>query len=398
MAPVTGLTRWSGAVAAACVLSAVALLPPAREFDAPRIRRWQRPDALEITRAKLSVAERALRLLSARDSLLRLIGGPQTDDIVVLVESGFPAAIDTVMKALLASVAGPVTPPEPSAVRTAVAVVAQTPQRRYPYSPAYLLPEATDGRTCLAFHAVLGLTRSVSPRQLFTDPIEATALGPCAYFRRFGMPSAVVSAWLAERRYVPLLEPWWLAGRASPTASDYRRRLDRLRGSRVRPWGTWRYFPPLYFGCAGGDDSACVAAVTGPPFRHHLPSTWPSPTVARYRDETRLHGVAMRDWGTPGFQPFFTPPEAALLSDLVIAMGPDRFQRFWTSDAPSLEAAFKQAFGVGLADWMMGWTHDRVGVPRRSPAPQPMAAAGALLIAGACVTGAGLWASRRRVG
>jgi hypothetical protein len=50
----------------------------------------------------------------------------------------------------------------------------------------------------------------------------------------------------------------------------------------------------------------------------------------------------------------FGVAESFLLSDLESEFGPVRFARFWSSDAPVVEA-FREAFGVPAGEWMEGW-------------------------------------------
>jgi hypothetical protein len=91
------------------------------------------------------------------------------------------------------------------------------------------------------------------------------------------------------------------------------------------------------------------------------------------------------------------PAAQEYLGDMVGRFGRERFERFWTSDAP-LEEAFEEAMGMPLDQWTMQWARTYIGVPRTAGQLPWGSAVLSLVLAAALVGGAGLYAQRRQVG
>jgi hypothetical protein len=85
------------------------------------------------------------------------------------------------------------------------------------------------------------------------------------------------------------------------------------------------------------------------------------------------------------------------LSDLVFAMGEDRFQQFWSSDL-QLETAFLDAFGIPIGEWTMQWSRDQIGIPRRGPSAPAGVTIMSLMLGIVFVGGGMAYAARREVG
>jgi hypothetical protein len=89
--------------------------------------------------------------------------------------------------------------------------------------------------------------------------------------------------------------------------------------------------------------------------------------------------------------------DAAFLSDMLVAFGPERFARFWEAGG-SLPEAFATAFGIPLAEWTSTWATERFG-PARKPT---QVGVGSVAVSLGAVAGflalAVVIASRRRVG
>jgi hypothetical protein len=61
-----------------------------------------------------------------------------------------------------------------------------------------------------------------------------------------------------------------------------------------------------------------------------------------------------------------------LFWDLEKEFGPERFQRFWSSEQ-GLEEAFQAAFGESIGAWTMRWARDKIG-PMEASKPIPLQA------------------------
>jgi hypothetical protein len=98
---------------------------------------------------------------------------------------------------------------------------------------------------------------------------------------------------------------------------------------------------------------------------------------------------AMRDphWGTTSRR---------YLADLVTAMGPDRFERFWRSDLEA-DAALRAVGGMSLAVWTQQWATGLLGEQRVGPALSVAELLGVLTLAGISLAIAAWGWGRRQV-
>jgi hypothetical protein len=85
-----------------------------------------------------------------------------------------------------------------------------------------------------------------------------------------------------------------------------------------------------------------------------------------------------------------------LLWDLEREFGPDRFGRFWTSEA-GVGEAFQAAFGEPVGEWMARWVATHIGHIQRGAGPAKAAYPGTMALLLFSTLVAGLWARRRRV-
>lgn len=202
-----------------------------------------------------------------------------------------------------------------------------------------LLPALLDGRTCLLL---------ATPR---TGRTLSRALGPCVYYAEFGPPGPHILAWLEGRRFGPT-RVW-----AAPDSTGPERPAD-MQGPTVWPGQRLAELaggglPPEYFigmksiACLRGAQEACAQAVLDslPPVLHH---PWVEGTGYSF-------GLLL-----PGL-------EERLLQDLRDELGPERFRRFWQSPLP-VEAAFREASGTPLSEWVRGWVGARSDAFRSGPA------------------------------
>ncbi|MBI4499761.1 MAG: hypothetical protein HY700_01245 [Gemmatimonadetes bacterium] len=182
------------------------------------------------------------------------------------------------------------------------------------------------------------------------------SLGPCAYYTAFGRPGTHIEDWLRSRR--PRWNPrgdrlqYWFAHGVSWESE-----------SRLLDWESanlWNRPLPVR-GCAEGSLAHCRGVV--------------------------FDSLAPSDWSDQWY-----------LSDLVHAMGRDRFARFWRSPLP-VDAAFQEAFGLPIERWTRNWLLRRRGgraVPRAGFTV--LSTLTTLLLAIAALGGATLYAAKRQVG
>ena len=167
-------------------------------------------------------------------------------------------------------------------------------------------------------------------------------MGPCAYFEHFGVPGNAIRRWLDVRG-------WQFAQRATweePAASW----LDGMPDSAFRA----RIDLEFVIGvsgraCAGGKDQACMDALLSRAPQQNRMSLNASVLTPGYFNPfvhgdngwlTRSWALGSREW--------------TLLSDMVRSIGPERFERFWSSDLPP-EQAFQAAVGTSMAAWTREW-------------------------------------------
>lgn len=177
---------------------------------------------------------------------------------------------------------------------------------------------------------------------------QATAdqlLGPCSYYREFGMPGPKVASWLSERG-------WALAADGSWTRATSRRVYFGGR----RP----EYFdvmsPALWettiagSRCAAGQPDQCERVVIER--RPGQPVTWSGNIIPQAFGRLGPDRYAL---GAPlGYR------ESYLVADMVRAMGRERFAKFWTS-SEAVPAAFEQAAGEPLGPWVSQWARAQYG-------------------------------------
>jgi hypothetical protein len=155
----------------------------------------------------------------------------------------------------------------------------------------------------------------------------------------------LIRAWLDARG-------WQFSQRAAWTAAPAPW-LDGIADSSYRQRIDLQYvMSTVGRACAGGQDEACLQALLSR-----------APLAERERQVVFSAGIL-----SPGlYNPFLHGDNAwltsswplgarewTLLSDMVRAMGPERFERFWTSEL-SPEQAFQVAAGTSMAAWTREW-------------------------------------------
>jgi hypothetical protein len=416
------LSSWIGLTAGGCAVAAVALLPPepAREPWA-----WVRPmrPAEQVAR-QLRRAYNVHRTLAARDAVMRELrgtGGATEKRMAVVTGRGVPAPLGDALQRLVQPVSD-LLDARRTNTRLAVAVLLDTAgppantlgELYYPgttdtagpaMSWGVLLPEATDGRTCLVVLSIyrrgLGRLRTSGvPHDtmllrsywwpVWDDSFGRSLLGPCGFYAAFGSPGPGVKGWLESADYIPAIHAGWIHGRpGAEPAPVPRPPLSWWR----RSW-TWRVgFHPLLEACASGQADRCREAVMAP-----ATAAWiydrPDFAVASQMSPPgvvnvgRLGRAAAHGLGPNGAQ---------YLSDLVRDIGPDRFARFWTSNAP-IDQAFEEATGTTIEAWTMRWARRYLGVTPRGPTPTPTTVVISLVVAAAVLAVGAVYTTRRQVG
>ncbi len=215
-------------------------------------------------------------------------------------------------------------------------------------------------------------------------------LGPCFFHLRYGHPSDAVFRWLRDGGYRLAQEQ--VSYEAQRGLEQHREwyGFDRVFGIRL---GYYRFSIDAE-ACLAGDAEACERSILdiadprsdGREFyasRFGIPASQVDMPVSYY--DYRYF------WGSyGGFG-------RALLADIETEFGPERFQRFWTSDE-ELAEAFQVAFGVPLGDWVMKWAQERLGKIETTPTLPLRASSLSILVMGLFAALVGVVAQRRVVG
>lgn len=378
MAP--GLKRAAVYTPLACALLALALLPP-------KERRQEPPSPAPRTDIRaarqLSEATDRLRLLTLRDSVVRALASRSAiseDSLVFVVDPGLPAKVGAALRGLMTPLWARATDGA-SQVRGVVVVEVDT---GYVWRGAnsgrswtrvsHVLPEATDGRTCIS-HVAVGVRdarRIAESGRLTAELVErfrAELLGACGFYAAFGNPGEGVREWLARQAYLPAARSSWVFVPLWDHEFDPR----------------WLHFG--YVECAAGRLESCREIL------------WKRPG-----DDRR--SVRFTEFDVPGVvvgSPFFDwrdplgPRGPTYLTDMVAHYGRERIARFWTSSAP-LEAAFLEATGEPMSVWTQQWARAFVGVPDVGTRTRPRAALLSMVLVVAAVGAAGALSRLRQAG
>jgi hypothetical protein len=383
------LRTWIGLALLACVLVALAFAPRPRGAG-PRYLRAEPSESAKLLN-RIRLLQNRLTWIELRDSLLpelhRAVEASPGAPVLLLdprlgpeVRSWAEGTVRDKLSAL-AGLRGGVT--------AGVAVVVDT-MPRVPGVPrhfvdglAYLLPEATDGRSCLAVLALRSRTGlggrgpwfwRYSP---FAGSLDASTslVGPCAYYAAFGQPGPRIRSWLESTGYSPAGYPDWAF------------RSDSTRPRRLVEQSFLLWLAPGLLSCAAGNLQLCRDAAL--------------PAVGQQASDGGPRGIVDAKLQQRRNLLFVRHPfrdfVRLYLSDMVLHMGRERFARFWTSEA-SVESAFAAAMGMPLEEWTMRWAQDQIGEWDYRAEPRLSSIALSLLIVSAFVAASAAWARRRQVG
>lgn len=357
--------------------------------------RWTERDRLverdRIAQSHVQRAVNQLRILEMADSIVRV--ATRHPSAVV----GIDVAFDSLRRGMIHDLALGAGASRPAAARvpTSVFFVLDTltevrgRSRRGGFSGAlafdYLLPTDSTSRCVVIARVRASGRQSLYHSELRSHVTRERLLGPCAYVEHFGPPGRAISEWMDARGWVFAQRGSW-----SHAALPW---LDGMPDSAYRDRIDLQYvMDPVGVSCAAGKDEACLRALLEPP----TPHPW-------RRSMGRTAGVLSTGFYNPfvhGDNAWLTRDwplgsrEWTLLSDMVRTIGPERFERFWTSDLPP-EQAFRAATGQPLAEWTRGWIESTYHPQSGGPAlPAGATGFGALLL----IAGIGLSivAARRR--
>lgn len=206
------------------------------------------------------------------------------------------------------------------------------------------------------------------------------ALGPCDYFRRFGMPGGRVGDWIQSGADA-LFDPW--ADDESVRSAAVNRLADIA--SELIDFGAERFGGNIVYQrlrnegffemerCRGGVTRSCIAA------------------YFEMKGATRDPGILGNRSGQP--MSLF-PGSRDLLRDLETEFGAERIGDFWRSDLPVVEA-FAAAFGVPAEEWLHNWTVTRFGSRYAGPG-MPLASWGYTILILGLFAGLAGWRAKRR--
>ena len=175
---------------------------------------------------------------------------------------------------------------------------------------------------------------------------------PCQILDRFGVPGARIGEWLDRGA-------WEFAVSREPIP-DHLQLRDRsyadlpLFGTRRHPFATR---DATTGGCLAGDPVDCSLSVTDP--------VYIGENGAELRRAMDASPVSYADLDWADESPFGYLDDT-LFADLERQFGAEAFARFWSSDQ-EVPAAFRNAFGVDLGEWVLGWVDQQLGVSRAGP-------------------------------
>lgn len=383
------LKRWVALALAGFVLAPVVVLEEHEPRGWESSRRDRLAERNQVAQQHARRAANQLRILRIRDSVLRVAAPRPATDVAI------DAAFGSERRQVLENLAAEVNARRPAAARMPASVffvldtvsVVRGQIRRGGFAGSitfdYQPPTDSVNRCIVIARIRFGNARYDS--ELRSTITTDRLLGPCAYFESFGRPGRSIAAWLDSRG-------WQFAQRGEWSTPP----LPWLEGT---PDSAWReridlqwVMNPVGAACAAGKDEPCLRAL--------LDATVPD----RWRTSPgRTAGVLTSGFYNPfvhGDGGWFTRDwplgarEWTLLSDMVRSIGPEQFERFWTSDLPP-EQAFRAATGGSLAEWTRRWIEDTYHPQAGGPAVSAGATgfAALLLIAG---VGLAIVAARRR--
>jgi hypothetical protein len=411
--------RWLAALVALLLAGMATVLPPGTARGFIRYLPWGwynlsrggAPDSLVLQHNELlrqaTLAGERLVLATVRDSLLAqsdlirraLLGRPQLYRLNLGAPSrpvrrgsttagaagpdrlqSIQAALDSAWREL---------PRRDSSAWTVIAL-AQVPLRLFVagHEANLALPDASEpilygapmGRGCVL---LVDADRTALP---VTEQRLLDRLAPCRWQTAFGAPSDSIGAWLARQSWsVAYPVRSWLTGWGELQVISSRRAQvladTGAWGESARlavEWAVW-WGAVHAAGCYQGRAESCMRVLRAPErWGWQAAAAVPEDSFPSIRARRVAGGLLL----------------AGLLDDVLAAVGPERFQAFWTSNL-SPDSALAVALQQPLAPWLMARVERRLGGHKAEPMLPPASAGVSLVLAGLFV-GAGVLASTRR--
>ncbi len=399
------LPRWIVAASAGCLAVWLGLAHDKSNPTLDRLWRGRQlqfvmPSPAEVSGRVLSATNDRLRSLEIHDSVLAQSHTPQGTMLDVRIDAAIPASLRQQLDNGIRAKWTALGAPGGVSVVTAVVLDSNRKPHGYPRHPesirggqpiSVFLPRKGDMR-CIAVLRWLTTpsrsterTRPLVLHALVSPETIDALLGPCAYYAKFGQPGAHIAQWLSSSRWQFARSTDWSA--VSPPWSDGR---DDAESSLLPQLGATKpgvreVAEPSGVACVAGKVGRCVTALLRSRIAR-TDSSWSAAVI-------NTSGAPIFDFYSRSRTPL-GPAEGWLLSDMVQSLGPDRFQKFWSSSA-AVPTAFQQAAGVSLDSWVHTWalrTYGPVTVgPRMSAASF---ASGSLILL--LAFGAALVIERRR--
>ena len=384
--------RWLMAAIVGCALLTTGMASSARRASPRDIGSPEQQHFVRLQRRTMDAAQQ-LRSLTRRDSILAVLatrGRVSEPSVRLVTDPLLPPAhrlliergVERQRRLLhIDSIHVPVS--IVVVIDTAVVPREIPGSRRGELAFEYVLAEGAAGTRseCVAILAIQSpvLARPGGNRRFaeHLDPSRRAEalLGPCAFQARFGVAGAQIDAWLRSRSYDLALDASWEEpGRdLGPQAAALR---DEARAESWR-YTQWDLSIPAR-ACAAGEVKGCEDAMTP---AHGTRRQLPSGAMVRRSMPWDTH------WGARATD---------YLSDLVTAIGPERFARFWRSDLPP-DAALRSAAAMPLSGWTQQWIGELAGPARFGPGLAAREILTAVLVAALCLTVAAWGFGRRQV-
>lgn len=355
--------RWVAGLIIGCLAAAVIVLrsPPQRPTARDRVQDRLERQANRSSRPA-SVAAGRLRLAQLMDSTRVVIARSRNiAPVRVFTDAAFPAATRAGLDSLASLAVGQLRDSGRTGIDVVFTYDTLSVLRRQPVGiwgtvTDYILPTRAGDR-CTVMTRVGIDPQTRQPYAHFRAAVEARQqlLGPCAFYRAFGMPGPQVDRWLRERGWAFAGDGSW--NQPSPSvemqADRYAGMINGYQRLEMSVDG---------IGCAAAKLDACERAATIRGRGRSAPTIWNDNILYRpYLPLGRSRGrFNPRDLGRN---------EEFLLSDMVRTVGRDKFGRFWTSDQP-VPVAYEKATGEPLGAWVSRWVvgqYGKVEQPGMSP-------------------------------
>ena len=373
--------RWAAIFLAGALVIVVAIWRETPPDDVNRMPPPTTETRRSIAQRHLSDAANRLRILQLRDSVRRSLGTPADSRSRLVIGGSLTAE-----RPVLERAAELVPQPSQGGVPVDVAIVSDSgsliaginSNKGSRMSPAYVLPDSRSAR-CMVIvrYSSFGATtadRRLFARRLFAEYRRDRMVGPCAYYAAFGHPGPQIRQWLERHDWsIGIVGDW----SAAPDPWQDDAGPPRLLLA-FDPQFDWRFraiTSPEHLRCTAGDVDECERLIAEglPPRRslHEFSVNW-----GQIVDPSGNRPAYWRMMYTP-----FGPREDWVLAEMVRTLGPERFRKFWTSNAGPAEA-FRSATGTTLGDWTREWSERTYGPQVRGPGVPLSVIGWSLLVAG----------------